>query len=311
MPGKRIIMQKPKPAKAPRKRAAKRSAGVGSLTQPRLDAAARKWISLLADPCNAPLVEPCYGGTGTGYLSRVRDYVYPNASAVDFLLEFTPFFDSNSTFRSGWSATSGGALGTAGAQALGGLMGNINVVGRKRCVAACVKVIYTGAELERKGLVAGTLDSGITLFTAETINGNAPQWLVGMPHTARMGSEKHEFLWVPGDGDQNFRICNSTGEEVTTNENNGSSLQIVISGAPAGSFILECTSCWEWQPNEESNAPAGIVGMKGPASAFPLSAILHSIGDIGKFVLSRTAPLASTIVNAWMDPSRSALRIAY
>lgn len=310
MPGKRITMQKPKPAKAPRKRATKRSASVGPLVQPRLDAAARKWISLMADPCNAPLVEPCYGGTGTGYLSRVRDYIYPNASAVDFLIEFTPNSPSTETFRSGWAATSGGSLGTAAAQGIGGLMGNVNVVGRKRCVAACMKVIYTGPELDRKGLVAGTLDSGSTLLVAEAIAGSAAQWLVGMPHTARMGSEKHEFLWVPGDGDQNFRVTQG-GEEYLTNEANGSSLQIVVSGAPAGTFIVECTSCWEWQPNEESSAPAGIVGMKGPASAFPMSAILHSIGDIGKFVLSRAAPLASTMVNAWADPSRAALRIAY
>jgi len=192
-------------------------------------------------------------------------------------------------------------------------MGNFDVVGRKRCVAACVKVIYTGAELDRKGLVAGTLDSGYTLIGGEAIGGTAPVWLVGMPHTARMGSEKHEFLWVPGDSDQNFRVTQG-GEELTTNENSGNSLQIVVSGAPPGSFILECTSCWEWQPSEEpgiNQKPSGIVGMKGPPSAFPLSAILHSIGDIGKFVISRAVPLASTMVNSWMDPSRSALRIAY
>lgn len=300
MPGKKPN-RKAAPARKRPKKGSKKPPMSGGL-----DENVRKWLRLMHDPCAAALTPPCYGGTGSGYLTRTRDIITPPATAVDFLVEFTPSADTSSTYRYGYATATGGTLGTASAQQAGGLIANKGVVGRQRCVAACLKVIYTGTELNRSGLVSSTIDSGMSLIPAEGIAGTAQLWSTGMPRTARMGAERHEILWVPGDDDQVFR-ANEPSEEARTGEISGNSLQIAIVNAPAGSYIVEATIVWEWQPAEEVVAGAsGISVMTGPPSGIPLSTILSKIGDIGAFVFSRAAPGVSLALQSLLTPSRQA-----
>lgn len=302
-----------KKAKANGNKAKKNSSRKGGVkTINGLDENCRKWLRLMADPCSSALCQPCYGGTGSGYLTRTRDIITPPANAVDFLMEFTPTTNTNQTYRYGYAVTTGGSLGTAAVQQAGGLIANRAVVGRQRCVAACIKVLYTGSELTRAGLVSATLDSGRTLESGELITGSAQLWSTGMPRTARMGSERHEILWVPGDNDAVFR-ANELTEELVTGEASGNSIQVAVTNAPAASYIIEATVVWEWQPAQEVSAGApGITVMTAPPSGIPLSTILSKIGDIGAFVFSRAAPGISLALQSLLTPSRQTLQqIAY
>jgi hypothetical protein len=263
-----------------------------------LSKAAQDWIRLLSDPCSSALVPPCYGGTGAGYLTRVRTYVPIPATAVDYLLEFSPSSAAQYAIRYGWSATTGGSLGNAATLSVGGIVANASITGRARCAAACVKVLYTGTELERKGLVASTLDCGRTLTDNEPIFGNIGSWILACPRTVRIGAESHETLWVPGPGDDNFRVPGVVSEEEGTSENAGNSIQVALQNVTAGSCGIEITSVWEWQPAEEPDATAGpgaVSILRGPSAREPMSQILHALGDLGQFVFSRAVPVVGQL----------------
>lgn len=250
----------------------------------RLDESALKWRRLLEDPCGADLTPPCYAGTGTGYLIRNRTLINLPATAVDFIWEFCPSQGSLNCLGSSWSATTAGALGTAGISPIGGILDNASIVGRSRCIAACVKVMYTGTELARSGTVGYACDSGVTLISGEAISGNAVEWMAGMPHTERLGSRETEYRWVPGPGDEFFRAQSFTSEESPTSEANGNALQVVINNAPPGTVQMQLVSVWEWQPAEEvSGYTRLVVGNRGPASSATLNDVLRSLGDLGEF----------------------------
>jgi hypothetical protein len=244
-----------------------------------LDEAARKWLKLLADPCNAELAPPCYEVPGTGLLTRSHNIVV-KAEARDYFLEFTPSFIS--PIRFGWSLTKGGSLGNGESIAVTGLIGS-GFVGRARCAAACIKVIYTGTELDRQGLVGATLDAGVTINGNEPINKTAAELLTTCARVDRMGQVVHEFKWVPGPGDSDFNPIDI--EEAGGFTANGNSLQVVLSGVSQGAFVIDITSVWEYQPSQE--IASGIVTvMRSPPSSITFNQILRGLGDLGKFALN-------------------------
>lgn len=273
----------------------------------RLDEAAVKWRKLLEDPCGADLAPPCYAGTGTGYLVRYRTLINLPPTAVDFLWEFTPSDGPSICLHSSWSATPGGALGTAGITTIGGILDNIAIVGRTRCVAACVKAVYLGSELNRSGTIGYTCDSGATLTSAETITGNAVEWMAGMPHTERIGASNNEYRWVPGPGDEFFRVAPGA-EESSTAEFNGNSLQVVINNAPAGTVQLQLVSVWEWQPAEEvAGYSRLVVSNRGPPSGSTMNEVLRSLGDLGEFAKNGFKQAGSAIAMRGIQYAKNTL----
>nr|UHS72335.1 MAG: hypothetical protein 2 [Tombusviridae sp.] len=268
-----------------------------------LDAAARRWIKLLQDPCGADLTSPCYAGTGAGYLCRLRTQINPDPTAVDYVFEFCPSNGASAAMAYGWSATKGGSLGNAATYSMGGLLDN-GTAGRARCVAACIKVIYTGAELSRAGLVGYTLDNGSTLTAGEAIAGAATNWITAAAHTERIGQRDTEYRWVPGPGDESFRIPVLTSEEQSSGENSGNAIQVAITGMPPGTVQLHLVSIWEWQPQEEGTGNSSLVAInKGPSSRNNLNEILRALGDLGKFAANTYAPVASAGLQAAMGTS--------
>lgn len=268
----------------PKRKIAKKSvsmkarAGGGGV---KLDAAAQDWLALLSDPCSAKLVSPCYESAGTGLVTRVHDVISPNATAVDYVYEFTPSLGADIAHRFGWSTTRNGSLGNAGIISVGGLLGT-TVVGRARCVAACVRVVYTGAELDRKGVVAATLDSGFTLIPAEGIAWTALEMASNFPKVVRLGSTVHEYRWCPGDGDGDFRSPSFGGEEGATGSSAGNSISLAISGVHPGEFYLDVISCWEWQPSQEGTKGSVSI-MKNPPSNNTFNQIVRGLGDLGRW----------------------------
>lgn len=283
MPGKKI-KQAVKKAKNPRRRV-RQSPGRTAMVQT-LDQPARAWLKLLNDPCGADLVRPCYSGTGAGYVGRQRLLIAPNATANDFILEFTPCMGMDQIIRTSWATPTGSGFGTATVTSIGGLAANPAIVGRVRCVAACVKVIYLGAESARKGMVSMWLTQGSSLGSGEVITGNAYDWAGSAAYTRRMGEVVHECKWAPGPGDEHFRSVPG-GEEIPTNGAAGSSVCAVIAGAEPGSFYLELIFVYEWQPSKEVYGSRQIASMTAPASRNPPSEILRALGDMGKWAIGQ------------------------
>lgn len=284
MPGKKI--KNSPPTRKTRSRR-KPKAGKAPALGPRLDAGARSWLRLLNDPCSAPLARPCYEGTGTGYISRQRTLVAPPATATDFLLEFTPSHGAQIAYRSSWSATPGGGLGNAAQNSLGGMAVNTAIIGRERCVAACVRVVYIGSEATRQGLVSMFLSQGAALVDQEPIAGNAYDWGGSAGYTRRMGEVIHECKWAPGPGDERFRTFASVPEDVGTNENAGTSVVVAIAGAAPASFYLEIMYVYEWQPAREVAGSRQISDVVAPASRNNMNEIVSALGDLGKWAVGQ------------------------
>lgn len=249
----------------------------------------RKWITLLGDPCNAELAAPCYGGSGTGYYIRQSQVLTPPATAQDYLLEFTPASNNDTMFRYGWTDTPGSPFNNAGWIPLYGLMSN-NMVARKRCIAACIQVQYKGSELNRSGLVSAICIPGSELVGGEVITGNSSDWSTTMSHNCRVG-EGYEYLWVPGEGDQEW-LANTYGDPKAANPTLGNSLQILLRNIPPGTVELRCTSCWEWLPAQEGQEKAWCSAPAKAPPSVPFQTAMASIGDMAKFMVRRVGERA-------------------
>lgn len=247
-----------------------------------LDAHGTAWRKLLADPCNAPMVAPCYAGTGSGYYARIRQIIDIPATAKDYVLEFSPGFGGSRLFRYTWSDTVFGSLGNASAIPAGGFLGSA-VVGRARCIAGCAQVLYTGTVLERKGTVAVSNDQAITLIDGEAVAGTAGSWMAGMPHYEPVSDHMREFKWLPGPGDERFRNTNETTEELGSTEGSGASMQLVLNNIHPGSIRLSFVTVWEWQPEQELYTGM-VVTNTTPPSRNTLNDVLRSIGHAANFV---------------------------
>lgn len=273
----------------------RRAGNVASVYRPALDNTASKWLRLLSDPCGADLASPCYGGSGSGYFARQVQTFLPPANAVDYLYEFTPTSFNNTMFRYGYSSTPGGALGTATIMPLYGLVSGTSV-GRRRCIAACVKVQYLGTELERSGLVSSIVLPGAELIGDEVIAGAATDWSNSMNHTCRLG-EPYEYRWAPGEGDQEW-LANTYGDTKGTNSTLGNSLQILLRGIPPGKVELHLTTCWEWVPAQEG---AGIPWAPGAARApppVPFQTVMSAMGDLAKWTARNMAVAGSNLISS-------------
>jgi len=245
-----------------------------------IDAATAAYLRLLNDPCAADLVPATYGGTGSGYLMRTKQFVYPLSTAVDAVLEFTPGW-SNQPTRLTTATTSGGALSVVSAT---GIPAQLAVVSDTfRCVAACVKIYYTGSELNRAGMVFGNLLDGPSLASAEVPGIAAPGYAASAARYVRLGSEMHEFRWCPAETDQTFVTEGNATPAYAPPE--GSTLQLGFVGVPANTVSFEITAVWEWQPIKLANNTnsAIVTSSRGPVTPLPLSATLHRLGPLARW----------------------------
>lgn len=259
-----------------------------------LDLAARKWLRLLADPCGADMVRPCYAGTGAGFLSRLRGWMNPPADAVDYVAEITPLANPTLVGRYGYSTTVGGSLGNAGAITP---FNFLTSVGRYRPVAGCVRVHYLGTELQRKGLLGLNISGGVTMSFNEPIGGTAMDVITSTATTGRIGDKVHEVRWLPSTEDAMFTAVSLYSDEQDW-QNDGASITIAITGMEPGTVRLELVFIYEWQPKEEVSGNNFRSTMEGPPSKNHLSEILAAVGDVGSFAVGTAVKSLPSIVAA-------------
>jgi len=293
-----------------------------------LDAHAVKYLELLGDPCNGDLVMPPYEGEGTGLMFRTKNIVTPTAvgnNVSDSFIQFTPqYIIQNAQFGPGQQFAPdsrasvspimfGGCVTTGGtiaaiysdpvASSLFGYsyysntsyQGLTGSFGAARCVAACIKVKYTGSELNRQGQVWATLGptniaasvnyAGEALELGKTIS--------SFPQSDRLGERVHEYLWVPGFDDQKwistfqdtpYTLSTSTSVPIES----GNSLIVAVQNAYAGSIVYEVNCVWE--VNVTPAQRSGLVAsQKVPETRNTLNDILRTVGNIGRWALGPEA----------------------
>lgn len=218
-----------------------------------LDAQGAAYAKLLADPCNAPLVHPVYGGTNGGLLMRARSVfsVNTNATATAGYLHWTP-----------------GAIGTATTELLGaeyattGTSGVAIAIGAApgkaflatnsasyRPVSACLQVYYLGSETSRSGFVlldntlGGLIDIGgsySTDFLSKTLSSYA-----------RTPGSCLEAVFKPAMGDETW--IDAGAATAAVDKDRRGAVTIAWGGLPAGvSLSIVLTAVYEWVPNPVS-----------------------------------------------------------
>lgn len=252
--------------------------------------AMNKYLNLLGDPCSAEMVRAPYLGTGSGYLMRTKQLIFPTGStgAVDFVVEIHPV-----TYRAGggvslgnfgYSTTAGGSLGAAAAIPLPAFLVNSTTVSQFRPVAGCAKVVYNGSEMNRSGQIATSLYPGYQLDATVAISGTAVDYMNACQRRIRLGNEAHEVRWVP---DQDTPWCSyfepTHPGTVGTYNPSGSTILVVGSGVPAASCAVELTFVWEWTPPVFTS---GLSLDQVPPPSFTLNSALSKIGNLVEFATS-------------------------
>lgn len=172
-----------------------------------LDAGGAAWARLLADPCNAPLVAPCYpSGSMGGQLVRIESdfiagdsatstcgaviytpgvFAYDGASVATWPLAYIVGATDSTTSNWAYLGNPPGASQYA----------NWNKV---RAVSCCLQVMWPGSELNRQGVVGyGQVDAGILFQTGLS----SAQLRQLCPRVDRMPAGISEIKWRPNDAD--------------------------------------------------------------------------------------------------------------
>lgn len=260
-----------------------------------LDKHAMDYARLLADPCNADLVMPVSNVTGTGNIIRTRVFINPGTSAVDSIIELAPMrFAGNgdpgpNPIRAPIVWGSSNTTGVAPANLYnGGLSGAISSAAAARAIAACIKVHYTGSELNRQGLVATNLTNQYALTAIGPTSGDlAPvgDFIYSFPSIHRVGEVKHEVRWVPTQvNDLDFVPNTATMVSGSPEfEINGGAIQVGVTGAYPGTITYEVIIVWEVQYGND-DGPSGLVSsVRVDRSRNTMKDVLQALGDLTKW----------------------------
>jgi hypothetical protein len=186
-----------------------RSPAAGRI-QALLDNNARSWARLLEDPCNAPLVYPCFstGGGGT-VLMRLEYDTILWSGATDTAGVYAWIPGAALSIINGTTLTSDTTTSTySGANGPGSQWFPTNA-SSVRAVAACMQVMYPGTELNRSGIVAiGCVPADTFVSFIATAGGGANNATSAaaarqsLVHAERMPTGVVEARWFPGENDQ-------------------------------------------------------------------------------------------------------------
>jgi len=268
-------MQRPGPG------GANRRARMGAAMASRLDQGGRAWLALLDDPCNAPLAPSCFPGLTSGMLYRTKTVVSPGTAAVDSMLYFVPAGSLTSpalNIQYGSTNTGNTTIATKYGAAITGLP----QYGERRCVAACIRVMYTGTELNRGGIIYTHLTTNAPFYDGTEAGTAGPispvsTYASTSQTSYRLGETRHEVRWVPNFEDGRF-TNDTVGAGGTFGQ--GTTIGVMAIGVPAGSIYYEVTSVWEVVPFFGSGL---VSSMMAPPSRNTLNDVIRVIGDIGKW----------------------------
>lgn len=226
-----------------------------------LDPLGASYARLLADPCGAPLVHPVYPGGDAGFLFRADAVLSFGGGGTETCgyVHWTPGYVNSTNSDLLVGTTTGPAVAVA-ASTNGGGPGKAflaaNAYGA-RCVAACVKISYPGAESSRSGRLhyghtqGGTIDSGDSI----TVDSVAPL----LQHYTRTPPEVVEVVWRPGIADTEFN--DPSVAAVPTLKDRKSSITVAWAGIPVSTgMTFHFTAIYEWTPRPATGVSTNTSG---------------------------------------------------
>jgi len=250
-------------AKKNNKNAAKKRKGAVGAPRPVavLDRAAADYARLLADPCGAPLVHPIYPGGDAGFLFRAESFWTAGAATgrTSGVFHWTPgYANASNTELVAMTADAPtvSTLFAAQAQAPGIAFLAANAKGC-RCVAACLKITYPGAEQTRSGRVhygltqAGMIDAG----DSTTVDAFAQT----LQHYGRTPTDTVEVIWRPGAADTEFNDPKEAASQFIRDRK--TAVSVAWAGLPAATGLtFHMTAIYEWTPNVGLGVGHNAVG---------------------------------------------------
>lgn len=214
-----------------------------------LDANAAAYAKLIADPCKAPLTNPVYSGGEGGYLVRSDAWNSYGIGAgnTSGILHWTPGYMCATHQEHCYTAAA--ASGTAAVVATSGNVPGKDFLtataGAIRCVAACIRVTFSGSESARSGRVHLGHTSGIHVIPGASVSADAVA--NSLPNFMRTPPTELELIWKPNDADQLFVNPNAAFDG--NDRARRSALTMAFAELPAGvGLTVHMTAVYEWQP---------------------------------------------------------------
>lgn len=262
----------------------------GARGVPALDAAALAYAKLLADPCRAALVHPTYAGGEGGYLIRVDSWATYGFVGTDTsgYFHWTPGYmaaDNHELFVVATAAPATPAAPTAQSGAPGKVFLTAQA-SAARCVAACVRVTYPGAEASRAGRVHLGITNGGLVNNGVAV---APDGVAtALPHYIRTPATELELRWKPNDADQLF-FNPALAATQPEDRQRRAALTVAWAGLPAATgLVFHMTAIYEWQPLQGTGL--GVPEGSRSRSSNTLDQVLNVLERAGeKFVSGVTA----------------------
>ena len=253
-----------------------------------LDRKAFEYARLLADPCSAPICHPVYAGGDSGFLFRAEAVATHGGGATETcgFLHWTPGYVNNN--HTDIVLAAGALPGTnLTAGTFGGGPGKTflaNNASAVRCVAACLKVTFPGAESARAGRIhyghtmAGLIDTG----DSTSVDAIAPV----TQHFSRVPPETIELVWRPGAADTEFNDPRVNANAVIRDRK--SSLTFAWAGIPGGTgMTFHYTAVYEWVPSAAQGLSTNMTGKN--TSTNTLDDVIDFLQDAQAFTWVRGA----------------------
>lgn len=297
----------PKTRKGKKTQRASKGRRVSVRSSYNLDPQALAYAHLLNDPCSAPLVHPVYAGSDGGLVARFENYYTLNTTAVGStsgLFSWTPGGIGNNAgaapaLITGEQASAGTAFTTAtlGTTTQPGWAYLSTNSGASRCVAACIQVMFVGAESARSGIVAYGGLTGSTI--ASGVSTNASNALQLFEKYERMPVSSLEVKWRPGSFDQEWTNPNSGTS--ATELGRRSAVGLAWVGAPASTgIIVRMVAVYEYVPILSSGLVVPYNSRSTSSSS--LDHVVNALDSTGEWMYN-----AGRVVNSAYRVGQSAM----
>lgn len=277
--------------------------------RPVLSQAERAYLTMLNDPCKAPMVSAPYAGTDSGYKVRTVEYltvpalgftgVAGAATLVDFIVQFTPAAYNTGVLANVGYLSSGTPAGgiQAPTPTTSACFITSTAVKKFRAVAGCLKWVPSGPYASRAGVIGMSYTSGQQFQFSATV-ANAALAMSNMMDVSSNGSREHAVKFLPSATDEDW-------SDPAISENStygggtmcivGTGIDGVLTGtgttANANGYI-EVTTIWEWLPAKAS----GLASAPNAPLPFTTQSVLSKISDIAGFAMSATGGAVEELV---------------
>lgn len=274
-----------------------------------LDSAARAYAQLLLDPCNGRLVRPIYAGSGSGYLARFqKTFTITNVKEGGCLsLLYAPGQIGKAT--AGWLAPDS-PLGAITYTAWDGAQNEYKLwcpstgyqpgyaflagQGKTSCrpIAACMRVRYTGKEIDRSGTCYTAYLPNADNYISETPTGQGgvseltcQNLATASQFSTRTPDGTLEVKWSPNRGDMRFREPLTTSATLPNwhSDPAHAGMAFAALGLPANmTFEFTLTCVYEWMPDTDTGL---TIPVETAPSNSSLDAVLGHLGRLGNWMV--------------------------